>query len=286
MVDSTFAGAGSISNPLSFAEFRDLNPATVDADRLYYVIGCGFGNSVSAWQTDGVFMQPVWGDVSRVLVDAINEGQSLSSSGDFTLTNSGTGAGLLTTPDSSIPSGANWPMSSAFQTGSQAAGQSGFNTTLSYDTSLADQDFKFMFGLPALSNGTDTYTVYIGCGNFAVANIAAPANCVRLKYTHSLNNGNWTSEVIKSSGAAVTSNTGVAVVAATSLLVRLAIRNGVARFWVNGTLVATISSGLPSGNTERMQFGVAIASSASVNPKYMPFDFVRNRLFLHTPRNF
>jgi hypothetical protein len=66
------------------------------------------------------------------------------------------------------------------------------------------------FWLPNLSDGTDTYTVYIGA--WSTAGLAPSRQCIYLKYTHGTNSGKF--QVLTNNGG-TTTDTGVTVAANT-----------------------------------------------------------------------
>lgn len=92
-----------------------------------------------------------------------------------------------------------------------------------------------------LSDGTNTYTATFG---IAVDN--AVTNSVVFTYTHGTNSGNWV--CLSHNGAtAETTNTSVAVAADTEVDLDVELYNGVAKFYIDGTLVATHSTQVPAG---------------------------------------
>lgn len=90
-----------------------------------------------------------------------------------------------------------------------------------------------------LSDGTETYTATIGFGQNST-----PNNSITVSYTHSVNSGAF---VCTSYTAATpeTTNTGVTVAADTEYDIDIEFYDGIAKFWIDGTLVATHSTSVP-----------------------------------------
>lgn len=132
-------------------------------------------------------------------------------------------------------------------TGTTTAGRRVLASSLS---SLTTGLFRLRFGarvaLEQLSNGTNTFTVTIGFINSAAAGDHTAGAYFR--YTHSVNGGRWEAVTAEGGGSPTRAATDTGVLADilySVFEVEIAEDTSNAKFYINGTLVATNSTNLP-----------------------------------------
>lgn len=117
--------------------------------------------------------------------------------------------------------------------------------------------FEVVHRIPTLSTAAQTYTTRIG---FIDSVSAEPANGIYFRYTHGTNSGQW-QLVARSASAETATNSSSAPSAGTDYRLTICIYStSKAEFYVNGTSIGTVTSGLPSG--QGFGFGVAMIKSA------------------------
>lgn len=124
----------------------------------------------------------------------------------------------------------------------------------------------------ALSDGTNTYTSYVGmCDNPGVGDAT---DGVYFRYTHSVNGGRWEA-VVADAGVRSAIDTGVSPVANEFQVFEIDVNQAgtEAKFYINGTLVATHSSGLP-GSGDLTLFNCKIEKSAGTTSRAMLLDWL------------
>lgn len=136
-------------------------------------------------------------------------------------------------------------------TGTTATGRRTVSSnTSALTTGLARLRFGARHALNQLSNGTDTFTVYLGfIGTTAAGDQNAGAY---FRYTHSVNSGRW--EAVTASGGGSPSRTAVDTGVLADVLynifeVEIAEDASAATFYINDVLVATISTNIPTTST-------------------------------------
>jgi hypothetical protein len=113
-----------------------------------------------------------------------------------------------------------------------------------------------------LSDGTDTFTVYNGHMDTV---LGAPANGLFFRYTHGTNSGKWQYCSAAGSGI-VAADTGVAPVAGVYQVFEIVVNTAgtAATFYIDGVLVGTISTGLPTAGVFP---GITMLKSAGSNSR-------------------
>lgn len=132
-----------------------------------------------------------------------------------------------------------------------------------------------------LSDGTQRYTVRSGFGDVA----GEPTDGVFFRYVDNVSSGAWVA-VCRANAVETTASTGVAFGTEWQRLeIEVSPAANQARFWINGALVATITSNIPSGASR--QTGVlplSIVKSAGTTSRTVRLDFVHVRGQLTAPR--
>lgn len=140
-------------------------------------------------------------------------------------------------------------------------------------------DYGIRFALSALSDATDTYTVYAGIAdNPGAGNVT---DGVYFQYTHGTNSGRWQA-IVADAGTRVAFDTGVAPTATVNQVFRIVINQAgtQALFYIDGTLTNTVSSGLP-GAGDFTLFNNKIEKSAGTTSRAMSVDW----LYIKTTRS-
>lgn len=128
--------------------------------------------------------------------------------------------------------------------------------------------------ISALSDATDTYTVKCGWLNSDSASAAnAETNGLFLLYTHGTNSGQWVLRAVNNT-TITDGNSTSAVAAATWYRIKvIAYPDGTAAAYVNGTLVATLASGLPGSGQDCSPMTI-IRKSAGTNARSIDLDYM------------
>lgn len=113
------------------------------------------------------------------------------------------------------------------------------------------------FNLDVLSDGTNTYKARFGLVDDQTG---AAANGVYFE-ADSNANANFQAVSRSASGATTTTDTGV-VIGTGWVKLRVFINNSTARFYINGVLVATHITNVPSGASERLHIGFDVLKTA------------------------
>lgn len=134
-----------------------------------------------------------------------------------------------------------------------------------------------------LSDGTDGYITYIGLGD---SNTGYPVNGVGFRYTDSENGGRLQAVTIDASAGTTTADTGVTYVAAAWAVYRIWINatGTSALFYINGTLVATISATIPIGSGEEVGVLCANYKFLGTNSRGLLVDYAKLRVLLSSQR--
>ena len=140
--------------------------------------------------------------------------------------------------------------------------------------------FEFRARLPVLSNGTDRY---IARGGFYDATSGNATDGAYFEYTDNVNSGNWVAKVYSNSSLQ-SSNliVGPSATAWQKLEVQVDGFLGYAYFFVDGTLQATITTGIPLGAARGTGTRIVIESTVGANADLMEIDYVHIEQF-YTP---
>jgi len=130
---------------------------------------------------------------------------------------------------------------------------------------------EWAFKLSALSDGSNTYTVYMGLVDSTVG--SAPVDGVYLQYTDSVNSGQWQ---IKTSSNSTTTTTSTATAADTSWHRATLEINAAAssvQFFLDGTSLGTHTTNIPNATGRETVPGFLIAKSAGTTTRYIYMDY-------------
>jgi len=192
------------------------------------------------------------------------------SAGDFATLSSGTGAG---TTANSANSDATHPGTLSSSTGSTGTGRS----AACYIESSAIQFGTYAwsasgcFKIPTLSDGTETFSVMIGFNDSFTSTTYTDCACFR--YQHSANSGKLEC-LTRSNSTGSPTDSGVTIVAGTwvSYEIKVNAAGTSVEFWLNGSLVQTHSSDIPTGSSRVLGFGHNIVKSAGLTARTLITD--------------
>lgn len=127
----------------------------------------------------------------------------------------------------------------------------------------------------ALSDGTDTYHIVVGWGDSTTS--ALPTDGAFFYYHNSTNSGNWTGMTM--SNGTLNPATGGSTVAVDDstwydLVITVDAAASSVNFYVNGTLIGTSASQIPSGTTRATNLEIQIVKELGTNPRILSADYV------------
>lgn len=156
------------------------------------------------------------------------------------------------------------------QTGTDTTGRSGYQSqTMSF---RFDQGILFLetkIVIPTLSDGTETFTFL---GGFADAVTTSIVDGAFFRYTHSVNSGKFEA-VTRSNSVETAADTGITVVAGTAYKLTIIGTSTSVAFYINGALVATITTNIPSGSGRATGTYVGINKSAGTTSRNLNHDY-------------
>lgn len=152
-------------------------------------------------------------------------------------------------------------------TGTTATGRRTLSSSLSQlMATLARYRFAARMAIHQLSNGTDTFTKYLGFLDNTVA--GNPTNGAFFRYTHGTNGGRWEACTARA-GVITATDTGVAASLPYSIFeIEISQDGANAYFYINGTLVATNTTNIPTA-TSAQTFGYGWRIDKSVGTAVM-----------------
>ncbi len=143
--------------------------------------------------------------------------------------------------------------------------------------------FETLVRLPVVSDGTDTFTYRAGF----IDNTGGEAtDGVFFRYTHTENSGRWTL-VARSNNTETTLDSGVTMTANSwyKLRIEVSADGASARFFINGTLVGTITgANIPTAAGRTTGVGNSIVKSAGTTSRNADSDYLYAQIIFNTPR--
>lgn len=203
----------------------------------------------------------------------------------LTTNNSGTGSAAAQNTGNVTDQGGH-PGQVTLETGTTTTGRAGLqassgvtqmlfgNGAVTYETDVYLTD--------AVSDGTDTYTLYIG---FNDSGSGLGTDGIMFRYTHGTNSGKWEC-VTRQNGSETAADSGVTVASTTWYKLGIVVNaaaNSVS-FYINGALVATNTTNIPTGASRQTTPAILIIKSAGTNNRRMACDYVYCRIDLTTSR--
>jgi hypothetical protein len=176
--------------------------------------------------------------------------------------------------------GINTPSKANLTTGTTATGRSILwrNQNMSIGDGLIEVD-AYVY-IPTLSDGTDTFTVYVGLGSDTTG--ADHVNGIYFRYSHGLSSGNW-ERCTASASSRTQQSTGISVAAATwyRLGLRVNAAGSSVDFLIDGAAAGTITTNIPT-----VGFGphFSIVKSAGTTTRVLRMDYYQFRKAFTTAR--
>ena len=193
---------------------------------------------------------------------------------------SGTAASVGAASSSDIPSGSNWCGVLSLSTGTDTTGRAAQRTgTTIFNTALGQCIYQTVIAIPTLSDGTNTYTMRLGFKDTDGSDPTDGAYFV-------IGGGNANFRCRTRAATTQTEvDSGVAVVAATEYTLFVIMTTSAALFYVNNTLVANITTNIPTGWAQSYGAGAEIFKSAGGTARVFVCDMQLAYQNLTTPRN-
>jgi hypothetical protein len=196
---------------------------------------------------------------------------------------SGTGAAFSVNANGNNDTGGNpgWAVAS---TGTTTTGRAAINPFTATPLLLGAGALhcENLVSLPILSDGTETFTVFVGLGD---SPSGATVDGVNFRYTHAVNSGKWQA-VTRSNSVETAADTGVTVAANTNyrLQIEIGAAGTSADFLINGVSVATIATNIPIGASRQTNIMTGIVKSAGTTNRDLLIDYCECWVLLTTPR--
>ena len=191
---------------------------------------------------------------------------STHANGFFSSTGTGSGAAVIAAAVDG------WFYGRDLQTGTTTTGRAYcLSQTGNYNIISINSSFRYSAGvkiqIPILSDGTETFGVMFGFMD-DVNNFASVVDGFGFRYLHSDSSGTfiaWT----KSNGTVTEDATDITVAANTNYNLQTYCIGGVAYFYINGVLKASIATNVPSGTARATSLGMSIYKSAGTTSRHM-----------------
>jgi hypothetical protein len=170
------------------------------------------------------------------------------------------------------------------------AGTTGYGTlnsgTSAIDIGEGEVDYNLRVNVPVASDGTDTFTVRIGLSDST--NGSDPTDGAFFRYTHSVNGGRWECAT-RSNGVETATDAGVSTGIGSTTFVKLRVLTDPSvpnvKFYVNGSLVQTHTTNIPSGAARATGLVPAsILKSAGTTSRAMYVDYAEFKMTLTSAR--
>ena len=208
-----------------------------------------------------------------------------SYTGVFQQTVTGTGAGLNqnTWPQGTALPSADWIGITRFATGTTATGYATIGTLWPLPLGLGATWIESRIRLEALSDGTDTYTFRLG---YLDAFGGESVDAVGFRYTDAVSGGRWQAYT-RNSNTETAADTGITAALATDYKLRIEVNAAASQvlFYINGVLVATITTNIPIGTTRFTGIGAQMIKSLGIVNKNIMMDYIEFDYIFTTPRS-
>ena len=156
-------------------------------------------------------------------------------------------------------------------------------TTSGYAHMVFRPASQFLFGggrivtewsvkLPALSDASNTYTVYVGFEDSSAG--SGPVDGAHFEYTHGVNSGAWQVKTTSNSTATTTSTASTVDTSWHRYAVEINAAASSVTFYIDGTSVATHTTNIPTGAGRETSFGFLIVKSAGTTTRYINVDYM------------
>jgi hypothetical protein len=167
---------------------------------------------------------------------------------------------------------------SQLDTGTTAAGRAGLGTVSVNQIFVQTTDYFrlcYRVAIEALSvNGVEAFTQYIGFSSNTATTGGLGNQFIGFRYTDSVNGGRW--EFVVQTGAVLSAAVDTGILADVNYHVfniEVDGATGTAYGYIDGTLVATVNTGVPSGSAESFGFRASIEKSVGITQRNMSIDW-------------
>ena len=192
--------------------------------------------------------------------------------GDWMVQNTGTGAGMnyAAAIGVSSPGGEGIAL---IQTGTTATGRCAIASSSFERLCLGSGEvmFETRLHLSALSSASETHITHIGLHDSVTA---SATDGVYFAAPVPLSSGNWTVTTV-AGGVATTTDTGVAAVAGAYTVLRVEVNANASKAWfsINGVVVATHTTNIPNGFSQRTGAVVSMRKTVGLTSRYIACDY-------------
>lgn len=225
-------------------------------DVIHVLTAEGLGNAASGDMTRRIY----WSDECnfRTAGQFYNDG--------FVHVVSGTSANSI-----SVTSTPGHPGIVGFSTGSTTTGRAALNATTIMFLGLGRMRFGNISRVRDLSDGTNTFTAWMGWTNIFTS--ANPNPGIYFRYTHSVNSGKWQA-VCANGGIETAVDTGVTATALgwNRFEIDINAAGTEVKFYIDNVLVATITTDIPDTTDNMVPFPLAIFKSAGTTARVVELD--------------
>jgi hypothetical protein len=130
--------------------------------------------------------------------------------------------------------------------------------------------FECSIKLSALSDGTDTYTAMFGWFD---TSSTSPTDGAYIRYTHSVNSGNWQGITRSNSSETPVNGSVAASTSWTKLGIQVAADGSSVEFFVDGVSIGTSSATIPTGAGRETGLRMGIIKSAGTTARTVSLDY-------------
>ncbi len=192
-----------------------------------------------------------------------------STAANFYFSSVGTGSSVAIPTNSPI---AGWGFGRVANTGTQSTGRVfGIPAASGYIPISVDTNYRYSFGTSVrfedLSDGTETYHFFFGLGDDANA-YSSIVDGIGFRYHYADSSGQFIA-FTKSNSTTTEDATGVTVAADTDYVLQVTNVLGSFKYYINGTLVSTITTNIPMGTTRETSLVFSINKQAGTVARVM-----------------
>lgn len=148
-------------------------------------------------------------------------------------------------------------------------------------TNAAYMEMKAWVNIPTLSDATNAFTTDISINDINSNTTLLNNNSCGIRYTHSLNAGDWTCFCRDNAGGTTETDTNIAVVADTDVewVISMNRDNTEARFFKDGVFVTRINTNMPADNTTVGPRVMILKSAGTTSRSIQLFNFTFRAMY-------
>jgi hypothetical protein len=206
-----------------------------------------------------------------------------ATGGEFNSSSNGTGsANVFTITDPGGHPGIAQAQTGTTTTGSSGYGVGGTTGLVEIRLGFGAWVFETDIRIPTVSDGTDTFTTYLGFTDNRAGN---GTDMVAFRYTSGTNSGKFEA-VTRQNSTETATDTTITMTATQWYRLRIEINADASSvaFYIDGTLRATNTTNIPTGSGRETGIGVFIAKSLGTTSRFMDIDYLLYTCTLTTPR--